>query len=76
MLVNSTKPIPPEQKLPPYQAIRFTTDLQSPDGVARYYKNLAVQRQKLKKVIEEAIHKQGCKGTEQLALILRKFYKI
>lgn len=75
MLVNSTRPIPPEHHLPPYQAREWLDDLH-PEEVARYYKNLSAQRQKIKKVIEEAIPKQKCKGAEQLALILRKFHKI
>ncbi len=77
MLVNGARPIPPEHKLPPSQGTRLTADLQDPDGLARYYKNLAAQRQKIKKVIEEAIPKQEYKNeTERLAFILRKFYKI
>ena len=77
MQISSTSPIPPEQKLPPYQAVRLTDDLQRPGGVARYYKKLAAQRQNIENTVKEALSRQECKnGAKQLATVLRKFHNI
>ena len=67
MQMSSTSPIAPEQKLPPYQAVRLTDDLQRPGGVARYYKKLAAQRQHTEKVIREAISKQECQTNKPVS---------